>query len=305
LKNKIIPLLLLVLLALTWGSSFILMKKGLATYDSNQVAALRMLIAFIVLLPFGMVHLKRTYPGKWKYFLAVGLFGNFLPAFLFTLAETRISSSLAGLLNSLTPIFTLILGAFFYSMPVKRNHIFGIILGFIGAAMLIIGPGIGGFSTDAQFGLLIVLATLFYGISLNVIRKFLADIPSVTITFWAFMMVGPPAGLYLLTTDVVKRTTDTPGAWESLGFIAILGIIGTAGAVMVFNILIKKTSAIFASSVTYLIPIVALGWGILDNETMDWVQGMAILVILAGIFMINRPFRAENSANFGQEVKKV
>jgi drug/metabolite transporter (DMT)-like permease len=271
------------------------MKRGLDVYTSHQVAALRILIAFLFLLPFGIIHFKRIYPGKKKYFLIVGLFGNFLPAFLFTIAETEISSSLAGLLNSLTPIFTILLGAFFFRMKVNGNQLMGIILGFIGAVMLIVGPGLGGLGSSVVSSLLIVIATISYGISVNVIKKHLSDVPSVTTTFWAFMSVGPLAILRLLKTDIIERVSTQPKALESLGYIAILGIVGTACAVMLFNVLIKRTSAIFASSVTYLIPIVALFWGIGDGETIGIIHICSILVILGGIFLINRPVKAEFS----------
>lgn len=288
-NSKISSWLLLIILALIWGSSFILMKKGLIAYDSNQVGALRILIAFLSLLPFAITHLKKEYLSKWKYFLAVGLFGNFIPAFLFTLAETRISSSLAGLLNSLTPIFTLLIGLLVFGIAVRKNQVIGIILGFIGAAILILGPGLTGIARDSYYGLLVVIATICYGISVNVIRKHLGGVPSVATTFWAFLLVGPFAGVYLITTDFTDRLATHPFALSSLGYTAILGVVGTAGAVILFNVLIKKTNAIFASSVTYLIPIVALGWGVSDGESIGFVHFTAILVILTGIFLINRP----------------
>lgn len=279
------------------------MKKGLLAYDSNQVAALRIFIAFLFLLPFGIVHFRRWYPRKMKYFLAVGMFGNFIPAFLFTLAETRVSSSLAGLLNSLTPIFTLLTGTFIFGISVNRNHISGIILGFIGATVLITGPGITGLDTDAHYGLLVVAATLCYGISVNVIRKHLGEVNSVTTTFWAFMLVGPLAMAYLLFTDVYERSQSEIG-FNSLGYITILAVIGTASAVMLFNVLIKRTNAIFASSVTYLIPVVALGWGMLDGEKVGVIHLMAIMLILAGIFLINRKPKGDFVQNAGKIVEK-
>lgn len=295
-KNPVFSWLLLILLALIWGSSFILMKKGLMAFDSNQVAALRIFIAFLFLLPFGVIHFRKDFLHKWKAFLAVGMFGNFIPAFLFTLAETRISSSLAGLLNSLTPIFTLILGGLFFGMIVTKRQVAGILLGFFGAAVLILGSGTGNMQ-GAVFGLAVVLATFFYGISLNVIRKYLTEVPSVTTTFFAFMMVGPPAGIYLLFTDFSKRLANDPVALSSLGYTALLGIIGTATAVILFNILIKKASALFASSVTYLIPVVALGWGIADGEEVSVLHLFSIILILAGIFLINRQKASKPAEN--------
>lgn len=280
------------------------MKKGLVAFNSNQVAALRLVIAGLFLLPFGIIQFRKWHPSKLKYFFAVGLFGNFIPAFLFTLAETKVSSSLAGLLNSLTPTFTLVLGMLFFGMTVRKNHILGIILGFIGAAVLIIGPGMAAFNEDAVFGLLVVLATVFYGISVNVIRKHLSEVNSITTTFWAFMLTSPFAGAYLLTTDVHLRLSS-PEGYSSLSYIAILGIVGTASAVMLFNMLIRNTNAIFASSVTYLIPIVALGWGILDNEEVGLIHLLAISLILGGIFLINRKSSDENRQKIVENPKKA
>lgn len=293
LETKSSQYLILLLLAAIWGSSFILMKRGMTVFSPNQVAALRMFIAFVFLLPLTYKHIKKEMVPHWKAFLAVGFFGNFVPAFLFTKAETGISSSLAGMLNSLTPLFTLILGIAFFKIKVTRINVLGIIIGFAGALGLISASGLADLGTNINYSYLVVIATFFYGVSVNIIKKYLSGINSVTITVWAFTMVGPPAGLYLITTDFSERLQFASGAIEAMGYITLLAVVGTAIAVIVFNMLIKQTTALFASSVTYLIPIVAMIWGFADHENVNFMHFLCICIILIGVYMVNKKPKQE------------
>jgi drug/metabolite transporter (DMT)-like permease len=277
-----------VALALTWGSSFILMKRGLEIYSSEQVAALRIFIAFLFLAPLGWKYINKQLLRSWQGAVGMGVFGNLIPAFLFTKAETVITSALTGMLNSLTPLFTLVVGLFIFRTRVNWWQVCGVVLGIIGTiALLQIGDK-DERNTDVVLGtVLVVAATLCYGISVNIIKIKLDGVNAVAATVFAMYIIGPMAGIYLFTTDFIARLS-LPGAYESLGFITILAVFGTALSVIVFNVLIREAGALFASSVTYLIPIVAMGWGLLDHEIVTWMHAVCIAVILGGVWLVNK-----------------
>jgi len=275
-------------LAIIWGSSFILMKKGLLVYSHDVVAALRLSLASIVLMPFALKAFKKVQLKDWKYLIVAGIIGNGIPAFLFTLAQTEVSSSLTGMLNSLVPIFSLIIGVFLFKSKPIKTQVIGIFTGLIGACGLIFSKGLPTENSNFTFTLLIVLATICYAISVNVIKSFLKNIKAIHITALSFLCIGPFTLLYLLSTNFASVTLNHPDSFMALIYIAILSILGTALAIIVFNMLIKTTTTVFATSVTYLIPIVAIFWGVFDNETMSLIQIFSATITLLGIYFINK-----------------
>lgn len=287
--------LLLALLACIWGSSFILMKRGMETTDKQpifsavQVGALRMSIAGLVMLPFGFVALRRiTHFRQVISLLVVGFSGNFFPAFLFTYAETGLSSGLAGMLNSFTPFFTLLIGFFIFRQPLVLRQTLGLLMAFAGIALLVtVGSGI---SNDGSWLHVasIVLATLLYGLSLNTIRHTLSGFKSWEITALAFTFVALPAVVTAWLAGTFETIQTNPHALEGLGYITILSVVGTCFALVIFNRIIQLTSAVFASSVTYFIPIVAVIFGALDEEPFHWLQGVAMGIVLSGVYLANR-----------------
>lgn len=285
---------LLVLLAVIWGSSFILMKRGLFSVEGNetllprQLAGIRMALAGLVLLPVAIKHRKAITKHNWKFLLVVGVFGNGIPAFLFAVAQTHISSSLSGLLNSLVPLFTLLLGYLVFKIKTKWFNTLGVLIGLGGALGLVFSSRSTEGESDFWYSMLVVAATLCYAISVNVIKSKLHEVKSLAITSIGFSFLIVPCLFYLGTTDLVLRLDVVPGAWASVGYTAILSVIGTGLAVIMFNGLIKETTAIFASSVTYLIPIVAIAWGMLDGELLTMGQIMFALVILSGVYLVNK-----------------
>ena len=290
------------MLAFIWGSSFILMKRALFTpeggevFSSTQVAALRLGIAFLALLPVVVRQIRIMLGPDWKWLLMVAIFGNTLPAFLFTAAQTQISSSLAGMINSLTPLFTLLVGLMLFRIRPTLTQVAGLVIGFFGAIGLIgFSEGISARVEMAPYALMVVGATICYGISLNVIKARLGSVKSVHITALALAFVGPLAIGYLFTTDFTGVLAQNSGAGYALLAAALLAVVGTALALILFNVLVKQDSALFASSVTYLIPVVALMWGFLDGEAIVAGQIVSIVVVLSGIFLINRG-RRKNSA---------
>ena len=281
-------------LAAIWGSSFILMKRGLEAYSSSQVASLRIFIAFLFLIPFAAGNLKLAVSKKWKYLLAAGVFGNCIPAYLFTHAQTGLASSLTGMLNSLTPLFTLILGVFLFQAKIRWFNALGVIIGLSGAFGLILTNDGMSLSGSFEYAIYIIIATFMYALSVNIIKKHLNDVNSVHISAISFMFIGPITGIYLFSTDFTVVLATHPKAYSSLAYVTVLALVGTAVSLMVFNMLIKMTSAIFASSVTYLIPVVAMMWGVLDGEIITLLHLLWVIIILLGVYLVNKKKNEQN-----------
>jgi drug/metabolite transporter (DMT)-like permease len=285
--------LLLLVLALIWGSSFILMNRAMfdgnnapALLTASEVGALRMIIAALFVFPFVYKSRKLFFSKDWKWFALVGLLGNFLPAFLFTYAEKTLSSSQTGMLNSLVPIFSLIVSVVLFNNKVKIKGILGVILGFIGTLLLIYFSESSNNTNTVDYAavLFVISATLCYALSLNIIKEKLGHIESIKITAVSLVYMLVPSIIVLAFTDIHLKVTDAI-FYPAFGYTAILAIGGTAIALILFNKLIKQTSAAFASSVTYLIPFVAISWGIVFNEPINWSVSF-ILLILGGIYLI-------------------
>ena len=281
--------LLLIALSLTWGSSFILMKRGLDVFSSNEVAAIRISLAFIFLAPLLFKYPTLDFKKYGIGVLLMGVFGNLLPAFLFTMAETRISSSLTGMLNALTPLFTSLIGALWLRVRPGPLQVAGVLTGLLAAVSLLYFDRNNGPSANGLYGLLVVAATISYALSVNAIRKYLADLNPVQATVWAFTFIGPVCLIYLLGfSGFTQRLMVHPKAFASLGYLAILAIAGTALAVIFFNVLIKEAGAVFASTCTYLIPVVAISWGLVDYELVNGWQICSMIVVILSVYLINR-----------------
>jgi drug/metabolite transporter (DMT)-like permease len=281
------------LLALTWGSSFILMKHALKdelnrpVLAPDQVAALRMGIASAILLPVSLRAFRKIKIREWKYLAVVGLIGSGIPAFLFTTAQQHLDSGLAGILNTLTPLFTLLIGIAFFQKEFKRLQIIGVLIGLTGAISLIALQGMGG-SKSPMFSLLIILATLFYGISVNTISAKIPHIHPLHITALSLLLAGIPWTIYLSQTNITEVVTTHAHGWRSVGFVAILAIFGTCLANMLYFWLTQQTSPLFASSVTYIMPMVAVGWGLDDGESFGPLHLGCAFIVLAGVWLANK-----------------
>lgn len=275
-------------LVLTWGSSFILIKRGLEVFSPAVVGSLRVTITFLILMPFAFSRIGKTNAKDLMWLGISGFIGNLLPAFLFAKAQTGINSSTAGLLNSLTPLFTLLVGLSLFGIKTRWINVLGVIIGLLGAAGMISQSGGNSFEFNISYASYIILATIFYAINVNLIKTKLNHIDSLGITSITFSLVGLPAlAILLLGTDFTSQITQ-PGAMQGLAYIAILAIVGTGIAMIAFNVLIKITSALFASSVTYLIPVVAILWGIADSEQFEPEYIVWIGMIIGGVILVNR-----------------
>ncbi len=281
-------MLTLILLSLIWGSSYILIKWGLAVFDPLQLGALRLTISGLAFLPFLIVQLRKIAWGKWPVLLLVGLTGTGLPSVLFPMAQQGISSSLAGILNSLTPLFTFLFGLLFFRAGFAMSRLLGVLIGLAGAVLLVVQTAGGTVSGGAGFALLAVLGSCCYAISSNAVGTYLRRMPSLTISAVSFSMVAAPSAVYLFGfTDFTARMQQVEGACLAFGYVALLALFSTVLASVIFFRLIQWTSALFASSVSYLVPAVAVLWGVLDGEgiTFSLLTGMAL--ILLGVY-INR-----------------
>jgi len=291
-RNTTLNWVILILLSLIWGTSFILIKRGLESFNSFQIASLRIFISYIFLLPVALKNLRKFSSGNIYSLLIIAFIGNAFPAILYPAAQTRIESSVAGMLNSLTPLFTLLLGIFLYNKKASGLQVTGIVLGFIGAAGLLYK---GSFRFE-QIGLLIVLATMFYGISSNQVTR-IKGLNGLVITSLAFFLIGPFAGISLLFSDFSEVITSENWV-RHLGYIAVLSVFGSGIAVALFTVLIQRTSPIFAVSVTYLAPIIAAIWGIIDGEDVTSFMIISVFCILSGVYLTNRnPDKRKNKGD--------
>jgi drug/metabolite transporter (DMT)-like permease len=280
---------LLIILSLVWGSSFILMLLGLKGFDAFQLALIRMSVAGVCMGPFAVMYSRQVTLKETLLLFIVGLTGNGIPAFLFAQAETQLPSAVVGILNSMSPIFTLLVGYVFFQLRFPAMNVLGVWIGFIGAALLALaGGGIQEGRANLHYSLMVVAATICYGINVNVVKKYFPHRNPVLIASMALTLVGLPSLILLLAlTDFTERVS-IPGNPAALLFIAILGAVGTALGVVLFNKLLQISSLIFATSVTYTIPVVALLWGFLLREDLTLGHGLGFAVILLGVWLANR-----------------
>lgn len=283
-ESKQLKWVYLMVLALVWGSSFILIKKGLIGLTALQLGSLRIIFAAVFLLLIGFKSLAKISKEKWKYIALTSMFGTFIPAYLFAIAQTEIDSSVSSILNSLTPLNTLILGALVFGLQFKRNQIFGILIGLIGSALLILNGAIHHPEQNYYYAILVLIASICYAVNVNLIKKYLHDLSPVSITTGNFMVLFFPAFIILFFSGFFEVVHDVK-VQESVLFIMILGVVGTGIANILFFKLIQMSSPVFATSVTYLIPVVAFCWGLLDNEMLTPVQFFGAFIILIGVYL--------------------
>lgn len=277
----------LILLAFVWGSSFILIKRGLVGLTPFQLGSLRIIFAATFLLIIGFKTLPKIPRNKWKFIAITAMVGTFFPAYLFSIAQTQIDSSISSILNSLTPISALILGFTVFGLDFQRRQLIGVIIGLIGSALLILNGAATHPEQNYYYAILVVIASICYATNVNLIKKYLSDLSPLTISTGNFLVLLFPALAILYSTNFVAQT-HLPEVQQSIMFIMILGIVGTGIANIIFFKLIQISSPIFATSVTYLIPVVAFFWGLLDNESLTSVQFLGALIILGGVYLSAR-----------------
>jgi len=279
----------LFLLALTWGSSFILIKKGLLGLSPFQLGSLRTVMSSLFIFTIGFKSLKTIQSHQWKWIIITGFIGTFFPSFLFAFAETEVDSGIVSILNSLVPLNTVLIGLAVFKITSTKTQVFGVILGFVGASMLIFNSMELHPDQNYLYAGFVVLATVMYASSVNIIKRYLQDVKPIAIATGNFVAIIIPAILVLSFSNFFTiETFGNEAIYKSIGCVAILSLFGTVMAKIIFNSLIQISSPVFASSVAYLMPLVALLWGLLDGETFGINQLFASLLILLGVYLVNK-----------------
>lgn len=286
--NSTLKWIFLCLLALVWGSSFILIKKALIGLSPLQVGSLRSVFAAVFLLLIGFRSMRHIKGKQWKWIAFSGFFGTFFPAYLFSFAETEIDSAIVSILNSTTPLLSMLVGIALFETLFVRKKFIGVMVGLLGTSALIWSGATVNPDQNYWYSLLVILASLFYGFNANVIKKHLQALPALAITTGNFTVIALPALFVLASTGFFSaETLSAPNVPLSLLYVGILGVIGTGAALIVFNKLIQISDPVFSTSVTYLVPIVALGWGVLDGEKFTLIQLFSGVIIIVGVLIVN------------------
>ncbi|MCQ4035910.1 DMT family transporter [Kaistella montana] len=279
---------LLALLSIIWGSSFILIKKSLEHFNPYEVGALRVLIAGIILLPIAAMNIRKFPKKNVKWLILAAITGNFIPMFLFPIAETEVSSSIAGIINSMMPIFVIIVGALLWKFQTTKRQIIGVFISFSGACILAFSGGEGGEFKLIPI-LLLLLATLLYAISTTTVKSKLSDIPAKILSAFVFSFVLIlPSLIALVLAGFFNDLKADNNLLIGLGFVSLLSVFGTGLAMMLNYRLLSVSTPLFASTVTLLMPIVAIIWGLLDGEKLTLMQGFGGLIILAGLIFLRQ-----------------
>jgi drug/metabolite transporter (DMT)-like permease len=287
---------ILIALAITWGSSFILIKRGLESgLTPYEVGALRIVFTSVFLLFIGWKELLKIKKHQIKYIILAGLLGNFFPIFLFSIAQTQISSSITSTINSFTPLNTMIIGSIMFGIQFTKNNKIGVFMGIIGCLLLVYAGADSNPSKNYFYAFYVLLATFCYASNINLVKKFLTDVSPMSITVGNFAFQLIPAIIILYFSEfsmhhihVIPSSYSWLSSINPLVYVAILGVVGTGIANIYFYKLIQISTPLFASSVTYLIPIVAMFWSVLDNEGVSLLQLLGTTIILFGVYISNK-----------------
>ena len=280
--------LFLILLSLVWGSSYILIKKALLGFQPIPLGALRITTSSILLLIVGFSSLKKIKKNQWKYIFYTAFLGTFFPVFLFSFAVQEIDSSIASMLNSFTPFNTFIIGILVFGFGFKKKQFIGILLGLIGTSILILKGAEMNPNQNYWFSLLAILATFGYAMNVNIVKKHLSDLDALAIITGNFLMMLIPAILVLFYSGFFSDFKGDELQMDSLLYVIILAVFGTGVAKVLYAKLVQISTPVFASSVTYLMPLVAIFWGSLDGEKLSVLQLFAGLLIMFGVYLVNR-----------------
>jgi len=287
-ENKNLRWIYLIVLSLIWGSSFILMKKALIGLTPVQVGIFRILITTVFLLLIGFKSLFKIKRRHWYYLLLNGFLGTFFPVFLFAFAVEHIDSSVASILNSLTPLNTLIFGALIFGIGFSKRQALGVLIGLIGTLILILEGASLNPNQDYFYSLFVLLASIGYAFNVNIIKKYLHDLNALSIAVGNFVLLIIPTFMVMWYTDFFGTFEINSTTTTALIYMAILAIFGTAVSKIMYNRLVQISTPIFSSSVTYLIPIIAIFWGLLDGERISFLQFLAGCIVIIGVYLANK-----------------
>ncbi len=287
-NTRLAAWIMLLLVSLIWGSSFILIKKGLQVFSPSEAGTIRIFVACLVLIPFAIRAFPKIDKTKIPILFFVAAVGSFIPALLFSYAQTNLESALAGAFNSFTPIFVLVIGAAFFKSRVSAVSVVGIFVGLLGCLFIILGGAGFDLAGINLYAFLILAADLMYGTNVNVIKSYLPNVRALHVTAVSFALISPFCGAYLFFGTGFLDKSSVDGFWLALTYLSILGAVNTALAMFIFNNLIKIASPIFAASCTYIIPVVSICWGLWDGEVLNVYQFLGIGIVLAGVYLANK-----------------
>jgi len=288
-NNRVISWGIFILLCFIWGSSFILMRFSTQELSSMQIASLRIFSAGLVFLPFAIFHLSRIPRKKMLLVILTGITGNLLPAFLFAEAIAKnIDTSLAGILNSLTPICVIVVAVLFFKDKIGLQKIIGVLVGFAGLVLLTVTQDNINLE-NAGYALLILLGTFLYGFNVNLYSHFLKGLNAIQVSTVSLAFMCIPTAVVLWQQDVLSLDFSSSSVRWAVIATVLLGIVGSAFATVLFYILVQKAGGLFASLVTYGIPFVALFWGFMDGEKITVIETLCLGIILLGVYLANRP----------------
>lgn len=287
-KAEIKAWLTLLFLSIIWGTSFILIKKSLNAFTPVEVAIVRVAVSGIAFLPMILINFKKLEWHRWRFYLIIALTGSGIPAILYATAQTKLSSATSGILNSVTPIFTLLVGVIVFKNLTSKKQVLGAILGFVGAVFLVLldRPINTTESIPIFYAFLIIIGCLMYGTNINLIKEYFQNVPPVNLSSFAFVLLGVPVTLIIPFTDIPNKVMNHPEGLTSLGALTILALMSTVLALIIFYKLVQETSAMFASTVAFIVPIVAMIWGVFDGEYVGWMHIASMLVIGVGVYLI-------------------
>jgi drug/metabolite transporter (DMT)-like permease len=281
----------LTILSLVWGSSFILIKKSLLGFTPVQLGSLRIVIAAVSLFVFGHRSLKYAKLRDWKWIFAAGLLSSFFPPFLFALAQTELDSGVTSIFNSVVPLLTTIVGVLLFGAIVTKRQIIGVLIGLFGTLTLILTGMELDLDQNYWYSIFILASALGYALNINIIKKHLSHLSPLTVTTGSFAVAFVPALVVVLYSGFLVEVSDSVQMHKAIWYLLALALLGTAVANIYFNKLIHLSSPVFAASVTYTIPIVAILWGIWDGEVINLYQLLGGAIILFGVYLVNKKKR--------------
>jgi drug/metabolite transporter (DMT)-like permease len=281
------------------------MKKSLqGGLTAAQIASFRIFIAGLVFLPFAVLHISKIPRKKMGLVLLAGLFGNLLPAYCFVITINKIDSSLASILNSLTPICVAAIAISFFKDKIKNQKIIGIVTGFAGLCLLTLYQNT--ISLDnLGYALLAVAATLMYGINVNLVGHYMKDIKPIHLSTVSLSLMAIPSAFVLWQQDFFQLDFRNADIQKAIFNAGILGIGPSAFATVIFYMLVQRAGGLFASLVTYAIPLVALFWGLKDGEKITFVEIISLCIILFGVYLANRPDKKESDRAIARSPNEI
>lgn len=278
----------LLVLSLVWGTSFILIKRGLLGFNPIQLGSVRIVMAALVVMSFGLKSVKEVRKKDLKWIATAAFLGTFFPPFLFALTQTQLDSGITSVFNTLTPLNTTVVGVMAFGALISKRQILGVLIGLIGSVALIMA----GETLDPDkaywYAIFVYISSLGYSLNINILKKHLAHLSPLAITTVSFIMVLLPALGVLVWSGFFPLMLSEEAPFAALGYVFVLAVFGTAFAKLYFNKLIQVSSPVFSASVTYTIPLVAVFWGLWDGETLDPIQFIGAIVVIVGVYLSNK-----------------